>query len=179
MRDRPDVFSPGEILGTLRFERSVERLRSVSNIDIFVWEFIGVAILCLIGNGSVAAVTLKKLECDILHPDDQVELEARVLQPEEIVETLLVDRIGESASVDVLGVVVEAAVKAVVEQQRQVPLGGPRDHGVAPGRVEDEHFPLHVLGTRRARQAGKKHCRQRRGCAGPTPLTAGRLLHTH
>jgi glycerol uptake facilitator protein len=31
----------------------------VSNIDIFVWEFIGTAILCLIGNGSVAAVVLK------------------------------------------------------------------------------------------------------------------------
>jgi glycerol uptake facilitator protein len=31
----------------------------VSNIDIFVWEFIGTAVLCLIGNGSIAAVILK------------------------------------------------------------------------------------------------------------------------
>ncbi|MCF6385748.1 aquaporin family protein [Mycobacterium sp. MBM] len=31
----------------------------MSNIDIFVWEFIGTAILCLIGNGAVAAVVLK------------------------------------------------------------------------------------------------------------------------
>ncbi|MGE2735361.1 MIP/aquaporin family protein [Mycolicibacterium vaccae] len=31
----------------------------MSNIDIFMWEFIGTAILCLIGNGAVAAVTLK------------------------------------------------------------------------------------------------------------------------
>ncbi len=31
----------------------------MSNIDIFIWEFIGTAILCLIGNGAVAAVTLK------------------------------------------------------------------------------------------------------------------------
>lgn len=31
----------------------------MSNIDILVWEFIGTAILCLIGNGSVAAVVLK------------------------------------------------------------------------------------------------------------------------
>lgn len=32
---------------------------SVSNIDIFVWEFLGTAVLCLLGNGSVAAVVLK------------------------------------------------------------------------------------------------------------------------
>ncbi|MBI3213976.1 MAG: aquaporin family protein [Mycobacterium sp.] len=31
----------------------------MSNIDIFMWEFIGTAILCLIGNGSVCAVVLK------------------------------------------------------------------------------------------------------------------------
>lgn len=31
----------------------------MSNIDIFVWEFIGTAVLCLIGNGAVAAVVLK------------------------------------------------------------------------------------------------------------------------
>ncbi|MBS1692364.1 MAG: aquaporin family protein [Actinobacteria bacterium] len=31
----------------------------MSNFDIFVWEFLGTAILCLIGNGSVAAVVLK------------------------------------------------------------------------------------------------------------------------
>ncbi len=31
----------------------------MSNIDIFVWEFLGTAVLCLIGNGSVAAVVLK------------------------------------------------------------------------------------------------------------------------
>ncbi|MHC9291751.1 MIP/aquaporin family protein [Mycobacterium sp. LTG2003] len=31
----------------------------MSNIDIFVWEFLGTAILCLLGNGSIAAVVLK------------------------------------------------------------------------------------------------------------------------
>jgi glycerol uptake facilitator protein len=31
----------------------------VSNIDIFIWEFLGTAVLCLLGNGSVAAVVLK------------------------------------------------------------------------------------------------------------------------
>lgn len=31
----------------------------MSNIDIFVWEFLGTALLCLLGSGSVAAVTLK------------------------------------------------------------------------------------------------------------------------
>ncbi len=31
----------------------------MSNIDIFVWEFLGTAVLCLLGNGSVAAVVLK------------------------------------------------------------------------------------------------------------------------
>jgi len=31
----------------------------VSNIDIFIWEFLGTTILCLLGNGSVAAVVLK------------------------------------------------------------------------------------------------------------------------
>jgi glycerol uptake facilitator protein len=31
----------------------------VSNIDIFVWEFLGTTVLCLLGNGSVAAVVLK------------------------------------------------------------------------------------------------------------------------
>ncbi|WP_197382373.1 MIP/aquaporin family protein [Mycolicibacterium mengxianglii] len=31
----------------------------MSNVDIFIWEFLGTAILCLIGNGSVAAIVLK------------------------------------------------------------------------------------------------------------------------
>ncbi|AQA01520.1 aquaporin family protein [Mycobacterium sp. MS1601] len=31
----------------------------MSNIDIFIWEFLGTAVLCLLGNGSVAAVVLK------------------------------------------------------------------------------------------------------------------------
>lgn len=31
----------------------------MSNIDIFVWEFLGTAILCLLGSGSVASVVLK------------------------------------------------------------------------------------------------------------------------
>ena len=31
----------------------------MSNIDIFVWEFLGTAILCLLGSGSVASVALK------------------------------------------------------------------------------------------------------------------------
>ncbi len=31
----------------------------MSNIDIFIWEFLGTTILCLLGNGSVAAVVLK------------------------------------------------------------------------------------------------------------------------
>ncbi|MCV7207988.1 MIP/aquaporin family protein [Mycolicibacterium canariasense] len=31
----------------------------MSNIDIFVWEFLGTAVLCLLGNGAVAAVVLK------------------------------------------------------------------------------------------------------------------------
>ena len=32
---------------------------AVSNIDIFIWEFLGTTVLCLLGNGSVAAVVLK------------------------------------------------------------------------------------------------------------------------
>ncbi|WP_304117236.1 MIP/aquaporin family protein [Mycolicibacterium bacteremicum] len=31
----------------------------MANIDIFVWEFLGTAVLCLLGSGSVAAVVLK------------------------------------------------------------------------------------------------------------------------
>ena len=31
----------------------------MSNIDIFIWEFLGTTVLCLLGNGSVAAVVLK------------------------------------------------------------------------------------------------------------------------
>jgi glycerol uptake facilitator protein len=31
----------------------------VSNIDIFIWEFLGTTVLCLLGSGSVAAVVLK------------------------------------------------------------------------------------------------------------------------
>jgi glycerol uptake facilitator protein len=31
----------------------------VSNIDIFIWEFLGTTILCLLGSGSVSAVVLK------------------------------------------------------------------------------------------------------------------------
>lgn len=31
----------------------------MSNIDIFVWEFLGTTVLCLLGNGSVSAVVLK------------------------------------------------------------------------------------------------------------------------
>jgi glycerol uptake facilitator protein len=31
----------------------------VSNIDIFIWEFLGMTVLCLLGSGSVASVVLK------------------------------------------------------------------------------------------------------------------------
>ena len=31
----------------------------MSNVDIFVWEFLGTAVMCLLGSGSVAAVVLK------------------------------------------------------------------------------------------------------------------------
>ena len=31
----------------------------MSNIDVFIWEFLGTTVLCLLGNGSVAAVVLK------------------------------------------------------------------------------------------------------------------------
>ncbi len=31
----------------------------MSNIDIFIWEFLGTTVLCLLGSGSVAAVVLK------------------------------------------------------------------------------------------------------------------------
>ena len=34
-------------------------LNAMSNAQIFTWEFLGTAVLCLIGNGSVAAVVLK------------------------------------------------------------------------------------------------------------------------
>lgn len=38
---------------------AAREVASVSNFDIFIWEFLGTTILCLLGSGSVSAVVLK------------------------------------------------------------------------------------------------------------------------
>ena len=101
------------------------------------------------GNSSFR-LTADELEREVLHRDDEVETLSFVFQLQEVPEAGPVLRIRESPPVDVLGIVVEAAVsQTVIEDPRELALTHDRNLGIPPGRVQDKDRLLAACGPGR------------------------------
>ena len=86
-------------------------------------------------------VLVDEFDSDVMHRDDDVELQRSVFQPEEIKKARLVLQVGKSPGVEKLRVVVKTC-QALTQDVRQLALTGERNRRVSPGRIQDEHLFL-------------------------------------